>query len=150
MPGPRCHSRACAESIGTSVSSAEREKEKPAAQNRLGMGALAALARRLPLRRSMPSGPKWLARSRVGLSSSGTLAPGPRPWEGRSLCHLCLGRARDGCRRNQACSLRRLFLSGACLEGQGVGSGDAAVLQGREISPQKAVAAQDGTSKPGG
>ena len=79
---PECWyvSQACIRSILTSVSSAERENEKPAAQNRLGMGVSAALARRLPFRRSMPSGPKWLARSSVGLSSSGTLASGPRPW----------------------------------------------------------------------
>ena len=79
---PECWyvSQACTRSILTSVSSAERENEKPAAQNRPGMGASATLARRLPLRRSMPSGPKWLARSRMGRSSSGTLASGPRPW----------------------------------------------------------------------
>lgn len=63
----------------TFVSSSERENEKPAAQKRLGMGVSAHLARREAFRRSMPSGPKWLVRSSVGLSSAGTCASGPWP-----------------------------------------------------------------------
>ena len=63
----------------TSVSSCEREKENPAAQKRLGMGASAFRARRDPFSRSMPSGPKWLAHSSVGLSSAGICASWPCP-----------------------------------------------------------------------
>ena len=42
---------------GTSWMSCAREKEKPAAQKRLGSGPAARSARRLPTRRSMPSCP---------------------------------------------------------------------------------------------
>ena len=76
-----CRTKDLAAKAGsTSCSSWERENEKPAAQNRLGRGASRLAARRLPTRRSMPSAPKWLARSSVGRQSSGTCASGPSPW----------------------------------------------------------------------
>lgn len=128
MPECWCFGQACTESILTSVSSAEREKEKPAAQNRLGMGVSAASARRLPRRRSMPSGPKWLARSRVGLSSNGTLASGPRPWKVACFHTFVWKKAEKVTAAIEHARLRTLFFSQACLEGHGAGCGRVAVL----------------------